>query len=132
MINAEDFTKSHLVSYLWRFRKMESLSGMAAIGCTLRNRVLSGWHSGDWLGVLKEEIDKAGPSSEFPDFRDPVLTRLIWKVEAIFDGTIEDPTNGAKYWCYLPNVSDDFKTKILQRPDEHPRLANLGHLYFFG
>ena len=132
MIGQDDFIKSQLLAYLWRFRKLESLNGMAAIGCTLRNQVLSGWFNGDWLSVLKSAIEKAAFTEiEFPDFRDPLFSRLVWKVESIFDGSIEDLSAGAKFWCHLPTVSEEFKKAILQQPQEHPRLANVGGLYFF-
>lgn len=133
MLSSEDFVKGQLACLLWRFRKLESINGMAAIGCVLRNRVLAGWHGGDWLLVLKDEIEKSGFTGvEFPDFRDPVFIRLIWKIESIFDGTVEDNANDAKFWCHLPTATEEFKKTILQHPEEHPRLANVGSLYFFG
>jgi hypothetical protein len=131
-LHADDFTKSYLASYLWKFRTLESLNGMAAIGCTLRNRVTAGWFGGDWLQVLKDAYEKSSFNGlEFPDFRDPLFTRLAWKIESLFDGSIEDLTNGAKFWCHLPTVSEEFKKTILQQPEEHPRLANVGSLFFF-
>jgi hypothetical protein len=133
MLSSESFLKSQLATYLWHYRGLESLNGMAAIGCVLRNRVLSGWFGGDWLTVLKDVIEKSGLSStDFPDFRDPVFTRLIWKIESLFDNSADDITAGAKFWCHLPTVSEEFKKTILQHPEEHPRLANIGGLFFFG
>lgn len=132
MLSSESFLKSHLSSYLWNFRSLESLNGMAAIGCVLRNRVAGGWFSGDWLSVLKDAIEKSGHTlSDFPDFRDPVFTRLLWKIESLFDNTADDISGGAKFWCHLPTVSEEFKRTILQHPEEHPRTANVGSLFFF-
>jgi len=133
MLTQEAFIKSHLLTYLWRFRKVEGLSGMTGIGCVLRNRVLSGWFAGDWLSVIKDTVERSQFANiEFPDMRDPLFARLVWKVESIFDNTIDDITNGGKYWTVLAEATEEFKKTIIQHPEDHPRLSNVGGIYFFG
>ena len=132
MLTADDFIKSSVLQYLWPYRKIEGLSGMVGIGQVLRNRVLSGWHNSDWLTVLQNAASERPPVPlEYPDLRDPLFNRAVWKIESLFDGTLDDLSGGAKFWCVLSEATEKFKSTIIQQPAEHPRVANIGSLYFF-
>lgn len=136
MLRQDDMIKGQLILYAWRYAKEYGGTKPAQmIMCAIANRVKCG--QGSWLEVI-ERIPKYAAEFEmpnrdnFPLIWDQTLVRLLHEVEAIYDGSGKDITDGALYWCDLRRIETDwFRNTILANPTQHPRVANMVSLTFF-
>lgn len=110
---------------------------MIAVAMVIRNRVDAGWHKGSWMENIYAPgafSSMNGSVSEVPDIRDPEVIKFLELVDKIYDGTMPDKlTDGAMYFCDPTLVSEDnwFYKNIISKPDEHPRVAQVGRNVFF-
>lgn len=134
-----DYIKAILATLMWREDSGDGLQGMVAVGCVVRNRVLAGWNGGDWLAVMTAHnqfssmVIVGDPNTvRYPDPRDAKFQSLLWDVEKIYDGSVEDITGGALYYANL-NIANSpwFFENIVQKPDAHPRTGTVGQQTFF-
>jgi hypothetical protein len=108
---------------------------MAAVAFAMCNRVNAGWYGGDWMKVLEMAPVRAG--TRYPmepvNLRDTQVRQFLQRIDDIFDGSEEDdPTNGGVFYCELNKVEGEyFKTHVLGRPEQHPRVAQVGPVTFF-
>jgi hypothetical protein len=127
----------------------EGLDGMRAICHVLKNRVDAGWWGGSWIDVLSHHRDYSYRVEPYPDtLPDPRVYSfqcLLQEVNRIFNGSQPDdilvPANPsfashvykpALYYGRLDQItSDHFLDDISRRPDIHPRISQVGMLFFF-
>ena len=121
-----DFIKGQLCLFAWReANQYGGITNMEAVLYVLRNRYRKGW--GEWLHLVAKS-----DSEELPDPRNLEFQQLLQKVDHIFDGTAPDRmTEGALYYSDLNHASQHFLETIARQPEEHPRCAVIGPVYFF-
>ena len=135
----ETFIKAEVAAFA--YQQAHHLGGMApmtAIACVLRNRVKAGWFGGDWQQNLNHAGESAAHSyrpSVPVDITNPALRRLLNDVEDLFAGQFRDEmTEGGLYWLDPSRdepICSFFRTNILQRPEYHRRVAQVGTLWIF-
>jgi hypothetical protein len=116
-----------------------------AIAQVIANRVTEGWFGGDWRRVIEDAPSKRGTVHEKRfeyDTREPAFRQIISQIDDIYYGTANaDGVNirsikgvvKSLYYCQLNNVTNLwFQQNILSDMKNHPRLAVVGQLYFFG
>jgi hypothetical protein len=136
-MTSTDYVKAILATIMWREDSEDGLQGMIACGLVIRNRVRAGWNGGQWLEVMNAHDQFAGViaapgPARWPDVRDPKFQQVLWKVDAIFDGTELDITKGALYYAHLHLANSPwFLENITGRLDAHPRVATVGQQTFF-
>lgn len=99
----------------------------------IANRVRLGW--GSWLDVL-DRIPAFSAQLEMPTgtpvLWEPSFIRLLHEVDAIYEGSSQDYSKGAVYWCDTRRIETPFfKEKILGQPGQHPRIAEMNTLALF-
>lgn len=136
----------------WQEAHEEGLNGMCAVAFAIRNRVRAGWFGGNWIEVLSN-LDKSSsklelPITAIPDTRPYAMMQFMQIVDNIFSGSQEDnitikqggdvQSMGLKvpvalYWARLDQVTNPFFLEnIIRKPEQHPRIAQCGQLFFFG
>jgi hypothetical protein len=146
-MTGDTFVKAQLALLCWRNAPAgRPILLMRALGFVVRNRVRAGWMGGSWLQVIANDpvwsayTQRPGnPASgngshalleEFPDLRDDIFQKLLWEVDRIYDGSLPDPmTEGALWWAELERIDRPwFAEHIAQRPEEHPRIAQVANI----
>lgn len=128
------FVKGQLVLYSWRYaHEYGGPKPAQMVMSALANRVKCG--QGSWLEVIdripKYSAEHRQPEG-FPSIWDQTLVRLLHEVEAVYDSSGKDLTDGALFWCDLRRVETEwFRNTILGNPMQHPRVADFGSLTFF-
>lgn len=107
---------------------------MIALAWVLRNRVFAGW--GDWYDVAMNAPTKRGAIYDDwrVDLRNSQVRFFLTRIDDIHNGTeVEDMVNGALYYteAQMPQT-EWFKNMILRDRKEHPMLAKVGPIHFFG
>lgn len=134
MLRQDDYLKSQLVLTGWRWGKQYGghLAACMIMGCIM-NRVRLGWGS---VSEVLDRIPNFAATTEMPtgtpSVWEPGFVRLLHEVESIYDGTAEDYSKGALYWCDTRDVTTAyFKDKILAEPTLHPRVVDMNTLVCF-
>lgn len=131
-----DFIKSQMILFAWReAAHYGGINNMLAVLYVLRNRVKAGWNGSDYLDVIAAAQQSSAHKIEsisVPDVRDPNFRRLLSLIDGIHAGTSNDEmTDGALFYADFTNVSEDFKERIIEHPQEHPRVAQVGPVHLF-
>jgi hypothetical protein len=134
-----EFEKGIVALTAWREMESEGLNGMIAVVFVLRSRAKAGWYGGSLYtnAIQKNQFSSMSVLGDkrtiaFPDTRDPVFQSLLAQIDAIYDGAPDTITNGALYFAVLDDsTSGWFKTNIVDRPDIHPRVAQIARTTFF-
>lgn len=126
-VTPQDYEKAIVCWVCWIEKYQEPYRCMIAIGHLLRNRA----ESGMYLEATKLSC-AANPSDMFtPAKSDRDFERLMVNVEALYEGTLYDPTLGAKHYANLSQLqTEEFTKEIIQNPD-HPRVSVIGDTTFF-
>ena len=139
----ENFIKAKLVQFAVNeaFR-YGGFYVMCAVAQVLANRVKAGW--GEWNTVIDTAGDYRGTILDPPqvDVRDPMFRRMLTMVDDIYSGTADDTNVNieddrgkllALYYADLNTLNREwFRENVLRERMEHPRLATVGPLTFFG
>jgi hypothetical protein len=141
----ENYIKAKLVDVAcnaaYHYGDFESVMAIAQV---MANRVNAGWHGGDWKGVIDDAEKLAGTDQTPPKLnpRDLLFRRILSQIDDIYYGTADDSgvnvdsENGitpALYYAELHNITNDwFRDNITSDLANHPRLATVGQLTFFG
>lgn len=134
MLRQDDFNKSQLALVGWRHGREYGghLASLMVMSC-LANRVRAGW--GSWLEIIERMPTFSAENTQptgFPSIWEPNFVRLLHEVDAIYDGSGVDFSKGGLYWADLRRIDRDwFKNNILQKPMEHPRVADMNSLTIF-
>lgn len=134
-MSPEIFTRAAVADFCIREGSRHGgVNNMAAIAWVLRNRVFAGW--GDWYEVATNAPAKRGTIYEDwrVDLRNSQVRIFLARLDDIHNGTdAEDIVNGALYYteAHLPQTAW-FAGAILPDREEHPLLAKVGPVHFFG
>lgn len=143
-----DFIKAQLARRAWLDANEEGLNGMMAVCFAYRNRQRAGWFGGNWVEILSHHRDASSRTEQdpetVPDPRVYSFQCLLQEIDGIFSGQRTDditvaaqtvlatPASPALYYARLDRItSDHFLTEISRQPHVHPRVAQVGMLYFF-
>ena len=114
------------------------VNNMLAVVHVLRNRVFAG--AGDWVEVIERAPERraiiypaldAAARSQL--MRTGNVRTLLNRIDEIYTKQdISDLTGGAQ-WYFEPGqkVADWFDREVLQRPEDHPRTAHIGPVWFY-
>jgi hypothetical protein len=144
----ENYIKAKLADYAivegYRYGGTDCALAVAQV---IANRVNAGWHGGDWRKVLIDAPNKVGTTYEVPfdyDTRELAFRQIVSQIDDIYHGTADDSnvnvetdsgpgTTVSLYYCVLHNVTSEwFKNNIIKDIKNHPRIAVVGQLTFFG
>jgi len=139
----ESYVKSRLVDFVVEEAFTSGgVEVMLAVAQVLANRVNAGWQGGDWLRVIDSAPDYRGtvqPTNYVPlDPREGNFRELIRRVDDVYHGTADDSnvnneSGKSLYYAELHNINREWFTEhITGDQDNHPRLATVGQLTFFG
>lgn len=110
------------------------VNNMLAIALVLRNRVFAGW--GDWVEVVQRAAEKRATiyPPYMPSLRSGNVRTLLNKIDDVYTrADLTDMTGGALFY-FEPGAIQPlewFKREILERPEDHPRCAHVGPVWFF-
>lgn len=157
-MTGSDFLCSMLALRAWNDGgAADGLNGALAVAFVQRNRVRSGWESGNWNDVLRKHHQWSATSEHYPDdIPDPTrnfaFSTLISEVGAVFNGTKEDritvssreiptgyssislgaPPPVSLYYGRLNMISNPwFLEEISRNVDKHKLIAQVGSLSFW-
>ena len=142
----ENYIKGKLAAFvIAEAYRYGGTDAMLAIAQVIRNRVEAGWNGGDWLKVLEAAPDFVGTVHEpqpFVEPRDLTFRRLLAEIDTVYYGTADDSNvnidgeNGkvvSLYYCEAHNINRDwFLKNVTGDLQEHPRIAQVSQLTFFG
>jgi hypothetical protein len=109
------------------------IQNMLCVLHVLRNRVMAGW--GDWTEVVERAPEKRAhvyiPST--PNLRTSNIRAFLMRVDDIYTrADVTDMTGGALF--YFDSNQEPlkwFRTEVIERPDDHPRVASCGSVWFY-
>ena len=109
------------------------VNNMMAVLHVLRNRVLAGW--GDWQEVVESAEQRRGtvyPPSKI-NMRTNDVRVVLNRVDEIYTkADMSDLTGGALFYIDQNYPTEEwFKREILQKPEDHKRVAHIGPVWFF-
>lgn len=139
-MNFQTFERAQVAAFAYhQARRTGSLDCMRAICYVLRNRMKAGWGEGTWLSVMathshvegNERIDQVQLQPQ-----DRLLQLLVRDVDDIYLGSSEDDTKivvkDALYYQFIDlPVRMWFVENIVRRPEDHPRIAQVGPIAFY-
>ncbi len=109
------------------------VNNMLAVAHVLRNRVFSGW--GDWLGVVMSAPEKRANLyvPPMPNIRSNNVRVVLNKIDDIYTrADANDLTGGALFYANpVQPFAEWFQKEVLDRPEDHPRCAHIGPIWFF-
>jgi len=138
-----DFEKGLAALLAWREERSNGTNGMLGVLFVVRNRQKAGWSAGSWSKIIEghnqfSSMSVSGDSQTvaYPDVRDPSFLTILQLVDSIYDETrVDNLTNGALYYADLGSAGFQkggwFDREIVQKPDLHPRCAQIGTTTFF-
>lgn len=139
-LTAQDFEKGIVCLCCWREMRSQLYAGMMAVACVINNRAKKGWFHGNQYSntVAKNQFSSmtvpGDPQLEkYPAEDDTEFNKLLAAIDLLYEGEVLDRTDGALYYAVLADsTSGWFFREIVNRPEEHPRLAEIGRTSFFG
>jgi hypothetical protein len=144
-VTYENYIKARIVDFVAAEAYTSGgVETMLAVAQVLANRVAAGWQGGDWLRVINSADQYRGtiqPAYQI-DPRDGNFRELLRRIDEVYHGTADDSgvnveTEDGKarslYYGELHNINRDwFIEHITDDLENHPRLATVGQLTFFG
>lgn len=124
--------------------KDDGILGRTACGLVVRNRILAGWESQDWVAVIRNHDKYSANPPETPrvmslgdPIRDDLFRRTLAIATNIYQGLEKDITCGSLRYARMDQCSEDFANRIIRPKDPltglqlHPRVATIGKHSFF-
>jgi hypothetical protein len=109
------------------------IKNMLCVVHVLRNRVMAGW--GDWTEVVQRAPEKRAHSSFalMPNLRTANVRNFLAHVDEVYTRVAsEDMTGGALFYFDSNKIPLKwFKDEVIERPDDHPRCAQCGPVWFY-
>lgn len=133
-VNLETYTRAQMARFaIEEGARHGGINNMLAICHVLRNRVFAGW--GDWVDVTLRAAEKRATiyPSELPNLKTNNVRVLLSRIDEIYAKTdMIDLTGGALFYMdqNYP-VEDWFMKEIVDKPEEHKRVAHIGPVWFF-
>lgn len=137
----ESYIKARLVDFIVaEAYNNGGVEPMLAVAQVLANRVNAGWQGGDWLRVINSAPEYRGTIQLDTGF-DPKggnFREIIRRVDEVYHGTADDSnvnndSGKSLYYAELHNINREwFVEHITSDQENHPRIASVGQLTFFG
>lgn len=115
-----------------------SLPAMRAVAYIIRNRVINGWHDGNWLEAIQKHRDASGNEATDPPLFDPysqTFQTLLRQIDDIYFGQSEETAQAvgkALYYQFIDKpLRSWFTDNILHQPSAHRRQAIIGSMYLY-
>ena len=130
----EQYTRAQMARFaIEEGQRYGGINNMLAMAHVLRNRVMAGW--GDWTEVVQRAHEKRGnvyPLS-LPSLRMGNVRSFLARIDDIYTRIdVTDLTGGALFYFDSDRqVSEWFKLEVMDRPDDHPRTAHIGPVWFY-
>jgi hypothetical protein len=109
------------------------VNNMLAVAQVLRNRVFAGW--GDWLEVLQRAPEKRATvyAPDMPNLRSGNVRVLLNKIDEVYTQADMSDLSGGALFYFEPGYPypDWFSREIINRPEDHPRTAHIGPIWFY-
>jgi hypothetical protein len=127
-----DYIVSALATLMFNESHEDLLLGMKVCGLVVRNRLLAGWESGQWLPLIEKHdfwhFDNKPPRvlKLGNPYHDQLFRRCLAAAESIYNGRERDITEGALWYGRLNECSDEFKEKIVRQMGDHAMIATVG------
>lgn len=146
------FISAQLARLAWLDGHEDGTNAMLGCAFVIRNRIRAGWHGGQWHEILSNHHKYSAKVELYPDtIPDPrgfAFMSFLQQVDQIFSGALDDfvtiKQDGdwkyvmsvappvAMYYGRLNDITNDwFLQNIARKGDEHPRIAQVGQLFFF-
>lgn len=129
-MDGNGYIQGQLATIAWIDGLESGLNGMHAVAWVVRNRVIAGWRSGDWVAnIWALYRERSREWGEPPDVRDPSFLSLLQSVDLIYKGDAVDKlSNGALYYDCLNHAA-------IRTPEHYGRtytfLAKIGTLTLY-
>ena len=141
----ENYIKAQLVQFAcetaYHYGDFDSVMAVAQV---IANRVKAGWFGGEWILVIADAPNSIGtePPHQTINPRDLLFRRILSQIDDIYHGTADDSSVNVEtedgvvpslYFAELHNLNNEwFRENITRDLANHPRLATVGQLTFFG
>lgn len=109
------------------------VQNMLCVLHVIRNRVMAGW--GDWTEVVQRAPEKRAHVyiESVPNLRTGNIRNFLARVDDVYTRVdVSDMTGGALF--YFDSNREPlkwFKDEVIGRPDDHPRVAQCGPVWFY-
>lgn len=136
-MNADTYIKGQLAAFcIHEAARHGGVENMVAVANVMRNRVMHGWYGGDWMETIEKAIDHTGCiylDEKKTRLRDTNVRIFLQRIDDIYSGAEEDNTEGALFYAELAKVNRYWFTKnVSSRMHDHPMIATIGPVSFFG
>lgn len=109
------------------------IQNMLCVVHVLRNRVMKGW--GDWTEVVQRAPEKRAHvyTPSIPNLRTNNIRSFLARVDDIYTrADLSDMTGGALfYFDSNQQPLEWFRKEVIERPDDHARVAQCGPVWFY-
>lgn len=139
-ITTQDFEKAVVAVCCWRENREDGYYGQIAIGHVINNRAKAGWFGGNqYMNVVAKDqfssmtIPDDPQLDKYPLESDTEFQKVLANIDALFENELLDRTGGALYYADLSFIQENgwFQREIIDKPNEHERLAVIGRTTFF-
>ena len=135
-MNLDTFTRAQMARFaMEEGERHGGVANMMATACVLRNRVFAGW--GSWIDVVQRAPEKRAtvyPASGLIDWKSGNARTFLNRLDGVYTGEELDLTEGAQFYCEPRadlKLEQWFQDEVLGNPDEHPRVAHVGPVWFY-
>ncbi|MCU1305162.1 MAG: hypothetical protein JWQ87_5446 [Candidatus Sulfotelmatobacter sp.] len=120
-----DFVVSQLCLVSWREAQRlapGNRDAMIGIAHCIHNRIVAGWHSGDWLKVISEyplhsaDLIEDIDFRSLPELRDPNFNWLVPQVERLYSGTLRDTVTASPSIAFAMPRADALGKRAIAPP----------------
>jgi hypothetical protein len=135
----DQFQRAQLFAYAYQQAlHTGSLAAMKAVAYIIRNRVVAGWHDGNWIEAIQRAQDVSGNEpTEQPlfDCYSQTFQILARTIDDIYFGQIDEigrTVDGALYYQFINRpLRDWFYAHVLLDQKAHKRRAIIGSMMVY-
>lgn len=136
-MTSDNFIKGQLAAFAHREgARFGGVDNMLAVAFVIRNRQQAGWLGGNWMEIIYQAEKVAATIYEptAPNLRETPFRMLLSQIDDVFTGlAVDKMTQGALFYAELAEITNEwFIENITRQPEQHPRVANVGPVTFFG
>lgn len=115
-----------------------SVPAMKAVAYVVRNRVINGWHDGNWIDAIQyaDRVSGNEPTPPPPfDCYSQMFQVLARAIDDIYFGQSDDTgrvVDKALYFQFIDKpLREWFTDNVLLQPNAHPRRAVIGSMMVY-
>lgn len=133
-MNLELYTRAQMAKFaIEEGQRYGGVNNMLAVLHVLRNRVFRGW--GTWQNVVDKAPEYRGnlPAGLNINLESSDVRILLTRVDEIHTSAdVTDLVGGALFYADAnAPMQDWFQREIIGHPEDHPRVAHVGPVWFF-